>query len=240
MSENAFVCSSCGTQFEVKPDVLARYPGWRPSMCWPCKNKKKSAGGRGGSAKGKAKSAPRGKRRTTRKKGPEELLSRQQVLDKYTDGPLDGVFTDGACSGNPGPGGWGVVQVSDDTILTERFGSAERTTNNRMEMTALIEAYRLLPEDAETTIWSDSNLCVRTLNEWAAGWKKRGWKRKTGPVENLDLVQEAYDLHVRHPGVTLRWIKAHNGSRYNEYADCLATSYLRPDAASQDDTATND
>lgn len=235
MPENSFVCNSCGKQFEVKPDVLARYPGWRPAVCWPCKSKNKSAN----SKTSKSKSASKSRKRSTRKKGPEELLSRQQVLDKYTEGPLDGVFTDGACSGNPGPGGWGVVQVDNDTILTERFGSATRTTNNRMEMTALIEAYRLLPEDAETTIWSDSNLCVRTLNEWAAGWKKRGWKRKTGPVENLDLVQEAHDLHSRHPGVTLRWIKAHNGSRYNEYADCLATSYLRPDATGQGDSETD-
>ena len=94
-------------------------------------------------------------------------------------------------------------------------------------MTALIEAHRLLPEDAEVTIWSDSNLCVRTLNEWAAGWQKLGWKRKTGPVENLDLVRPAFDLAKAHPKVKLRWIKAHNGSRWNEYADALATAFQR-------------
>jgi ribonuclease HI len=96
-----------------------------------------------------------------------------------------------------------------------------------MELMALIEAYRFLPEDAELTIWSDSNLCVQTINQWAAGWQRRGWKRKTGPVLNLDLVQSAYQLSLAHPKVSLRWIKAHNGSRWNEYADSLATAFQR-------------
>ena len=88
-------------------------------------------------------------------------------------------------------------------------------------------AYEALPVDEEVTIWSDSNLCVKTLNEWAAGWKRRGWKRKTGPVENLDLVEPAYELSRRRPKAKLRWIKAHNGSRWNEYADALASAYMR-------------
>jgi ribonuclease HI len=152
-----------------------------------------------------------------------ERLSREEVLARYTSGPKTGVFTDGSCEGNPGPGGWSAIWVEDDRILAERSGSDPQTTNNRMEMTALIEALRMLPEDAELTIYSDSNLCVQTLNEWAAGWERRGWRRKTGPIANLELVQEAWRQKRSHPRVTLQWIKAHDGSRWNEYADVVAT-----------------
>lgn len=230
VAEDSFQCKECNQSFTVKAEILARFPGWRPAICWPCKNKQKAAdGSAGGGAKGGAKPASRPRKVGARKKRKprEENLSRQQVLERYTEGPFDGVFTDGACTGNPGPGGWGVVQVENDTIVQELSGHDPDTTNNRMEMSALIAALEMLPPDAETVIWSDSNLCVKTLNEWAAGWKKRGWKRKTGPVENLDLVQRAYGLAQSRPKVQIRWIKAHNGSRYNEYADCLATSYLR-------------
>ena len=96
-----------------------------------------------------------------------------------------------------------------------------------MELTALIRAYELLPEDAEVTVYSDSQLCVKTVNEWAAGWEKRGWKRKSGPIANLELVKRLYALAGSHPRVTLQWIKAHDGSRWNEYADALASSYQR-------------
>ena len=95
-----------------------------------------------------------------------------------------------------------------------------------MELTALIAAYRLLPEDAEIVVYSDSQLCVKTVNEWAEGWKRRGWKRKSGPIANLELVKELYALANAHPNVELRWIKAHDGSRWNEYADALASAYL--------------
>jgi ribonuclease HI len=137
------------------------------------------------------------------------------------------VFTDGSCEGNPGPGGWGVVWVEDDRVVAERHGSDPSTTNNRMELRALIEAFKLLPPDGETTVYSDSQLCVKTITEWAPGWAARGWRRKTGPIANLELVQELYALARAHPKVTLRWIPAHDGSRWNEYADALATTHLR-------------
>ncbi len=156
-----------------------------------------------------------------------DLLSPAQVLRRYTDGPKTGVFTDGSCEGNPGPGGWGLVWVRDDEIVEEAHGADPDTTNNRMEATALIEAYKLLPEDADVTIYSDSQLCVNTVNEWAPGWARRGWKRKSGPIANLDLVKELYALHLAHPNVTLAWIRAHDGSRWNEYADALSNTYLR-------------
>lgn len=138
------------------------------------------------------------------------------------------VYTDGACKGNPGPGGWGALLRWGDRER-ELFGGEPATTNNRMELRALIEAYRLLPADASVTIHSDSQLCVRTINEWAAGWAARGWRRKTGPIANLELVQELYALARAHPKAELVWIQAHDGSRWNEYADALATSYLRGD-----------
>jgi ribonuclease HI len=96
-----------------------------------------------------------------------------------------------------------------------------------MELTALIEAYRALPVDVEVDVYSDSQLCVNTATVWAEGWAKRGWRRKTGPIANLELVQELYRLARAHPLARLQWIKAHDGSRWNEYVDALATTYLR-------------
>jgi ribonuclease HI len=155
------------------------------------------------------------------------VLSTAQVLERYHAGPKTGVFTDGSCEGNPGPGGWGFVWVEDDEIIREQFGNDAATTNNRMELTALIEALRALPEDAEITVYSDSQLCVKTVNEWAPGWERRGWKRKTGPIANLELVQRFYALAQARPGVRIEWIRSHDGSRWNEYADALASRYLR-------------
>jgi ribonuclease HI len=156
-----------------------------------------------------------------------ELLTCDEVLARYAGGPTDGVFCDGSCEGNPGPGGWGMVRVENNQVVDQKFGTDPDTTNNRMELTALISAYRELPEDAVVTVYSDSQLCVNTVNEWAAGWERRGWRRAKGPIANLELVKELYRLAQRHPGATLTWIKAHAGSRWNEYADALASSYMR-------------
>ncbi len=139
--------------------------------------------------------------------------------------PQTGVFTDGGCVPNPGPGGWGAVYVIDGEIIEERHGHDPSTTNNRMELTALIEAAKLVPEGTAVTVYSDSNLAVRTINEWAAGWEARGWKRKTGPVENVDLVRQAYSAFRKRPEFDLRWIKAHVGHTWNEYADRLANRW---------------
>lgn len=141
------------------------------------------------------------------------------------DDPQTGVFTDGGCTPNPGPGGWGAVYVVDGEIVAENYGHDPDTTNNRMELTALIEGARLVPEGTAATVFSDSNLAVRTINEWAAGWEARGWKRKTGPVENVDLVRQAYGAYRTRPELDLRWIKAHVGFTWNEYADRLANRW---------------
>jgi ribonuclease HI len=119
------------------------------------------------------------------------------------------------------------VWVRDGEVRVERSGFDPATTNNRMELRALIEAYKALPEHASVTVYSDSQLCVKTVNEWAAGWEQRGWRRKTGPIQNLALVQQLYALAGAHPDVELRWIKAHDGSRWNEYADALANAAIR-------------
>lgn len=139
--------------------------------------------------------------------------------------PQTGVFTDGGCVPNPGPGGWGAVYVVDGEVVAEKHGHDPDTTNNRMELTALIEGSRLVPEGTATTVYSDSNLAVRTINEWAAGWEARGWRRKTGPVENVDLVRQAYAAFRTRPELELRWIKAHVGFTWNEYADRLANRW---------------
>ncbi len=216
MPETTFTCRDCGKSFTLKPEILARYPGWVPAQCLPCKNR--------------GKPRPQARKRPAPRRGSpkEENLTLEQVLAKYTEGPHEGVFTDGACSGNPGPGGWGAVWVQEGEVVDHRHGQDAQTTNNRMELAALIAAYEMLPRDEETTIWSDSNLCVQTINQWAAGWKRKGWKRgKDKPVKNLELVKRAYNLSLARPLAKLRWIKAHDGSRWNEYADSLATAWMR-------------
>ena len=93
--------------------------------------------------------------------------------------------------------------------------------------TDVITAFQLLPADAELTVHSDSELCVKTLNEWAAGWEQRGWRRKSGASTNLELVKELWWLKNAHCRVRVQWILAHDGTRWNEYADALANAYLR-------------
>jgi ribonuclease HI len=157
----------------------------------------------------------------------EENLTVSEVLSKYHDGPRTGVFTDGAASPNPGPGGWGAVYVIDDRIVDERWGSEPHTTNNRMELLALLTGIGLVPVGTSADIYTDSQLCVNTFTKWADGWAARKWRRKDGEIKNLELVQEVYYALKKRPELNLRWIAAHNGQRYNEYADSLATAYSR-------------
>jgi ribonuclease HI len=201
--------------------VLERYPGWVPQKCRACRD--------AGPAPSAADAKRSAKRRTNARLSASatQSFTTAEVLERFTDGPQEGVFTDGSAVPNPGPGGWGVVWVRGGEIVAERHGHEPQTTNNRMELTAVSEALRLLPEDAEVTIHSDSELVVRTLNEWAPGWERAGWKRKAGPIKNLELVQEALALKRKRPRVKLEWIQAHAGSRWNEYADALASEWTR-------------
>jgi ribonuclease HI len=154
-------------------------------------------------------------------------LTIDEVLSSFTEGPETGVFTDGAAEGNPGPGGWGAVLVVDGEVVEEKMGSDPHTTNNRMELTAMIAGLEMLPPDAEVSVFTDSKLIVDTLTSWAKGWQARGWRRKSGPIANLELVQRAFEMYEQRPGVVVKWIQAHSGYRWNEYADALATSYRR-------------
>lgn len=133
------------------------------------------------------------------------------------------IYTDGGCSPNPGPGGWALAVIENDTVIHEATGSDRATTNNRMEMQAILNALALCRDNGWTTatIYSDSQLCTQIYNTWMAGWQKLGWRRKTGPVENLDLVQQLPPLKVALPQVKLQWVKGHAGVRWNEYVDRL-------------------
>ena len=96
-----------------------------------------------------------------------------------------------------------------------------------MELKALIEGFRMLSEDESIPVFSDSELCVNTITQWAAAWERNGWKRgkKREEIKNLDLVRELYELAKSHPKASLQWIKGHAGSRWNEYADALSRAY---------------
>jgi ribonuclease HI len=223
MSDLTATCARCGSSFTPRADLLERYPGWRPKECPDCYRASRSGrAGNGGSAR-----TPAASRSQQRAGGKEELLTRAQVLERYQAGPDSGVFTDGSANPNPGPGGWGAVYVVDGEVVAESHGHAAHTTNNRMELQALLAGIELVPEGTPAVVYSDSNLVVRTVTEWAAGWEARGWKRKTGAVENLDLVRPLYERLRQRPELDVRWIKAHAGNRWNEYADSLATAYAR-------------
>ena len=213
-----FTCQVCEEPFNIPAATLEKYPGWEPKYC------------RAHSPQKKTKSPA--KKKSSRGRQPagssrEENLTRAEVLEKYTAGPRTGVFTDGSSHPNPGPGGWGFVWVEDGEIEREGHGSAEDTTNNRMELTALIEAYKALPKDAAVTVYSDSQLCVNTITKWAPAWEKKGWTRKGDPLKNLDLVKKLLALYREHPKCPLEWTRAHDGSRWNEYADSLASAWRR-------------
>lgn len=199
MSE--FTCQKCGASFTLPQNVAQRYPGWAPKQCRNCKNGDQQP--------------------------VEEGMPVAKVLERHHGGPQEGVFTDGSAHPNPGQGGWGAVYVIGGEIIDQAYGSEPRTTNNRMELTALFHGFDLVPVGTPETVYSDSNLCVRTINDWARLWAANGWRRKGGPIANLDLVQALYSKAQQRPELQLRWIRAHDGSRWNEYADALSTAYRR-------------
>lgn len=145
-----------------------------------------------------------------------------------SDRPHVELFTDGACSGNPGPGGWAYI-LRHPASRTEREGSGgERsTTNNRMELMAAIEGLRGIKKPSVVDLYSDSQYLVKGLNEWVAGWKKQGWTRgrKREPVQNVDLWQALDDLRQRHT-VRLHWVRGHSDHPENERCDQLAVAAL--------------
>jgi ribonuclease HI len=131
------------------------------------------------------------------------------------------IYTDGACSGNPGPGGWGVV-LRYGTVVKELHGSDPLTTNNRMELTAAIQALEALTRPVPVTLYTDSRYVLDGITKWLPNWQRNGW-RTSGrqPVKNTDLWQRLVAAMASHD-VTWRWVKGHNGDPGNERADELA------------------
>lgn len=131
------------------------------------------------------------------------------------------IFTDGACRGNPGPGGWGALLRFGGEEKT-LFGGEQDTTNNRMELTAVIEALGALKRPCHVTLTSDSTYVLKGIQEWMPNWKKRGWKTASKkPVKNVDLWKKLDVLIVEHK-IDWQWVKGHSGHPENELADQLA------------------
>jgi ribonuclease HI len=131
------------------------------------------------------------------------------------------MYTDGACSGNPGPGGWGVVLQYGD-YEKELYGGEAHTTNNRMELMAVIMGLRALKRTCAVAVYTDSVYVKNGITTWLPGWKKKGWKTADGkPVKNQDL-WEALDVEVAAHTVAFHWVKGHAGHPLNERADGLA------------------
>jgi len=133
------------------------------------------------------------------------------------------IYTDGACKGNPGPGGWGVLLKSGTTVK-ELYGGERLTTNNRMELMAVIQALQALKRPCAVTLHVDSQYVLKGMTEWLAGWKAKGWRTSTKqPVKNQELWQ-ALDELVNGAGhaIQWRWVRGHDGDPGNERADLLA------------------
>lgn len=134
------------------------------------------------------------------------------------------IYTDGACSGNPGPGGWGAVLIYNG-VEKQLSGSEKETTNNRMELSAVITALKALKEPCKVTLTTDSKYVCDAINKgWLNSWKKNSWKKADKkPVLNIDLWQELLPLLDKHR-VEFIWVKGHNGHKYNEICDKLAVA----------------
>ena len=131
------------------------------------------------------------------------------------------IYTDGACRGNPGPGGWGVLLIYEG-IKKTLYGGAQDTTNNIMEMQAVIEALKALKSDCEVSLYTDSKYVMDGINKWLPGWKKRNWQTSNKkPVKNRDL-WEILDIATQSYKIEWHWVKGHTGNPGNEKADSLA------------------
>jgi ribonuclease HI len=131
------------------------------------------------------------------------------------------IYTDGACKGNPGPGGWGALLIAAGQ-QKELYGGEPNTTNNRMELRAVIEALSALNRPCDVTVHTDSQYVQKGISEWIHGWKARGWKTAAKePVKNVDLWQALDAAQARHV-IQWRWVKGHAGHDGNERADALA------------------
>jgi ribonuclease HI len=136
------------------------------------------------------------------------------------------IYTDGACSGNPGKGGWGVVILENNKNEIFLNGGDDNTTNNRMELTAAIEALKHYHNRENITLITDSKYVKDGIQSWIQNWKKNGWKTAAKkPVKNKELWVELDDLIAKH-NINWEWIKGHAGNKHNEKADYLARRYI--------------
>ncbi len=146
---------------------------------------------------------------------PLRRIKRSRAMKQIT------IYTDGACSGNPGPGGWGAILQYKDT-QRELSGGEKQTTNNRMELLGAISALSALKEPCEVQLYTDSQYLSKAVNEgWLKGWKAKNWKRKDGELKNIDLWQELDRLLALHK-VTVFWVKGHADNAFNNRCDELA------------------
>jgi ribonuclease HI len=154
----------------------------------------------------------------------------------HDEAPAVVIHTDGACIGNPGPGGWAAV-VQDETMQRRLDGSFRRTTNNRMELRAASEALEWLDRPRRVALYTDSEYLRNGITSWIQGWQRRNWRTSTGrPVKNKDLwlrLLVAVERHAPAGGVSWHWVRGHAGNRLNELADRLAQQAAR--AATRDD-----
>ena len=153
------------------------------------------------------------------------MMTRKDAIDadQSDQAPTVELYTDGACSGNPGPGGWAfLLRHPRSGRAVEKSGGEDQTTNNRMELTAVIEGLSSLTRRSVVELYSDSQYVLKGLNEWMAGWKRRGWKTASKqPVKNVDLWKQLDGLKNEHE-IRFHWVKGHAGHAENERVDELA------------------
>ncbi len=153
------------------------------------------------------------------------MMTRKDAIsdDTQGDAPAVELFTDGACSGNPGPGGWAfLLRHPRSGKAVERSGGERETTNNRMELMAVIEGLSALTRRSVVELYSDSQYVLKGLNEWMPGWKKKGWRTASKqPVKNVDLWKQLDELKNGHE-IRFHWVKGHAGHPENERVDELA------------------
>ena len=152
------------------------------------------------------------------------------IIKKYIDEPHEkiiiNIWTDGACSGNPGPGGWGAL-IKYNNSTKEISGSEKNTTNNRMEMIAVIKALKYIDTKSQINLYTDSKYVKEGITNWIIGWKKNNWKNsQKKDVKNKDLWVELDSLSLKH-NINWNWVKGHSGNIENDIADKLATEAIK-------------
>lgn len=136
------------------------------------------------------------------------------------------IYTDGGCEPNPGEGGWAFAVYQYQDIQYIEYGYEKDTTNNRMELQAVINAIIYSEHESGVTIYSDSKYVVDGFNFWMYKWRKKGWKKKGGEIKNLDFWKKLNQLKIENPFIELDWVRGHNGSEGNELADYYATQAI--------------